>query len=264
MTRPSSIRIAFCACLSLLALTACGKSDTGQNSPAGGRTASEGVAEDEAVALSAPQFTAPILVRVNADAYQQSQQLEALNGVDPRATNGAAYERTAFAPCGASIQDAAFTVQADMDGPARGADLVNALTRSSLYRFSSYNIQYPNRTSNDNGTYNIFVCAVRADDARDYFLPADRGRDIHGPVSLLFSRRLFLDWTYRNRYEAPVSGRGSLKVFAGTMSYKMDVVMPIGSYNGDGTASVRVTLNPDTGKWEVESYELHDPELTLR
>lgn len=264
MTRPSPIRIAFCVCISLLVLAACGKSNTGQNSPAEGQAASEGSTEDEAVALSAPQFTAPILVRVNADAYQQSQQLEALNGVDPRATNGAAYERTAFAPCGMSIQDAAFTVQADMDGPARGADLVNALTKSSLYRFSSYNIQYPNRTSNDNGIYNIFICAVRSDEARDYLLPADRGQDIHGPVSLLFSRRLFSAWAYRNRYEAPVSGRGSVKVFAGTMSYKMDVVMPIGSYNGVGTASVRVTLNPDTGKWEVESFELHDPELTLK
>jgi hypothetical protein len=265
MTKRPKMRLVVCAFLPLLVVASCGKGSTGQNSAATGAPPAEGVSEDEAAVWAAPQFTRPIMLHISADAYQESQQLAALNGNDPHETYGAAYETSRFFPCATNSLDAESIIHASIDGlDINQTALANALIRGNLYHFDTYTIQYPNRTTNDYGTSNVFSCVVRVDEARDYLLPADRGQNIHGPVSLLFSRRLFSAWTYRNRYETQVPGRGSVKVFAGTMIYKMDVVIPIGSYNGDGTASVRVTLNPDTGKWEVESFELHDPELVLK
>jgi hypothetical protein len=205
------------------------------------------------------------MVHLSPDAYSQAQQLAALNGTDPRQTYGAAYQTNDYAPCGSSAQDAEFrTIHAGIDLDSYDPpSLTNALVRSGIYRFETYTIQYPNRTTNDNGTENVFVCVIVADAMKQYLLPGDAGRDIHGGITLAFARRSFNAWTYENRYETDIPGRGKVKMFAGTLDYKMAVALPIGSYNGDGVGTVKAMLNPDTGKWEVTSFGLQDPPLTF-
>jgi hypothetical protein len=236
-----------------------GKSEPGQNPQPAAST------DDEAAILASPQLTTPITLHLNQDGYQQAQELAALNGSDPRPTYGAAYEASAHSPCGTNGQDVAARLGANVYGVAiDDPTLSGALMRAQLYQFPTYTIQYPNRTTEDNGTYNVFACAVVADTVRQYLSPNQAGADLHNGIYLNFARRTFTAWTYRNRYETQIPGRGTVKVFAGTLTYRMDVSIPIGSYNGDGSASIKAMLNPDKGTWEISDFELHDPQLMLR
>jgi hypothetical protein len=54
-----------------------------------------------------------------------------------------------------------------------------------------------------------------------------------------------------------------VKVFAGTFSYRIDPLVPIVSFSGEGTATVKMFLNPDDGQWTIDKWEEHDPSITI-
>jgi hypothetical protein len=52
-----------------------------------------------------------------------------------------------------------------------------------------------------------------------------------------------------------------VNVFAGTFSYRVDPLVPIVSFSGEGTGTVKMFLNFDNGQWTIDSWEEHDPAI---
>jgi hypothetical protein len=53
-------------------------------------------------------------------------------------------------------------------------------------------------------------------------------------------------------------------MFAGTFTYKMETHLSNVTFSGAGTATVKIALDPDTGKWVSEAGKLSDPSITLQ
>jgi hypothetical protein len=251
------------ACLSaLLLLSACGRSQGPQQSaaPASGTTAPV-THDDENAALASSQFAAPIMLVVPADAFPQVQQMAALGGADPKQTNGAAYEKSDFFPCtvGANPEFIPFFEQI----PAQASDVLQWMTAQGLFQVQSYTIQYPNAQMPEYGTANVFNCAVVQDSLGQFLTPGDRANGVHGGVRVPAATRALTNWTYENRYETPMPGKGNVKVFAGRLIYVLQPILPGLGFTGQGSGSVKMIMNPDSGQWEVESFELHDQRLVL-
>jgi hypothetical protein len=239
----------------LAVLSGCGKHGS-QSSGA----SSDASGEDEATALAAPQFTAPIMLHLTGDAYQQAQQLKALNGVDPRNTNGAAYEKADFFPCSTDQRQVLDNLNPGISIPVERVALINALFTRNIYHFETYTIQYPNASSPGYGTSNTFFCAVMTEGTIQP-PPGQPSSWVHQPINVQFGQRVFQAWTYRNRYTTPSPGHGDAQVFAGTFTYAIREDIPLGPFQSFGTGNVKVSLNPDTGRWEIASLVLNDPQL---
>jgi hypothetical protein len=221
--------------------------------------------EDEKAALANPAFTNPILMQLPADTYAAAQRAAAMNGVDERPTDGAAYNSSDFLPCHVpSPINPGIGFYVSIGTYPFGQDVVmNWLASKGLTSVNRYTIRYPNATSAQYGTENTFICPV-VSDAMLQFIPEDqRAGGVHNGVAIPLLRRKFDAWTYRNRYETQIPGMGSVKVFAGTFTYTLESVIPGATPSGSGTASVKAILNPDTGRWQSDSYQGQDPSLTL-
>ena len=246
------------AVLVLLPLSGCEKHGGGQST---GANSNEAGSDDESAVLASPQFTAPIMLHLTGDANQQAQQLAALNGVDPRNTQGAAYEKTDFWPCSIDKQQELDNLNPGVSPlPAEHGALVNALFNQRIYRLDTYVIQYPNASSTAYGTSNTFYCAVINDGVLP-LSPDQAALGVHRPLDVVLGHRMFKSWTYRNQYTTQIPGHGDVQVFAGTFGYAVRLDFPLGVFTNDGTGLAKVFLNPDTGKWEIASLTLNDPQL---
>lgn len=247
------------ACLlALLLLSGCGR-NTSQSGQASGTDAA--THDDENAALASSQFAAPIILQVPADAFPQVQQITALGGSDPKQTNGAAYERNDFFPCMVGADPEFIPYFEHL--PAGAGDVERWMMGQGFFQVQQYTLQYPNAQMPDYGTANVFNCAVVQDSLAQFLAPSDRANGVHGGVRVPAATRALTNWTYENRYETPVSGKGNVKVFAGRLLYAMQPLLPGMSFTGQGSGSVKMVLNPDTGRWEVESFDLQDPRLML-
>jgi len=210
------------------------------------------------------------MLHLGTDAYDASQKLEALNGSDPKQTYGAAYETTDYAPCTApgSGQMWTATQPAQVQSlffpsgqSAGGIPFADWLVDERIIVLQTYPITFPNSSMPDSagGTSLTYTCAVVGGIVERFRPGADRGTDRHHGLDIPFAARHFLAWTYRNRYTTQIDGKGDVKVFAGTFTYEMRPVLPGVSFQGQGTANVKLMFNPDTGKWDTQSFDLTDP-----
>lgn len=252
----------FLACLAMLVVTGCGKrNSSGESTGASSSSGSASSSEDENAVLASPQFTAPIMLHLGMDAYQKSQELAALNGVDPRGTNGAVYEKTDFSPCSVDKQQILDYIDPSIDAISYDRVAVtNALFTQNVYHFDTYTIRYPSATMPEYGTENTFYCAVKTEGSVQP-PPGQSAQAIHGPLNVLLGQRVFKQWTYRNEYTTPMPGHGDVQMFAGTFTYAIRLTLSLGNFTSDGTGSAKVALNPDTGKREIVSLVLNDPRL---
>lgn len=88
--------------------------------------------------------------------------------------------------------------------------------------------------------------------------------NVHSGGKVVLGQRQFAGWTYQQSYKTPYPGKGDVKVFAGTLSFRIEPSLPTVSFSGEGSATIKVHLDPDRGSWVVDEYQqLKAPSLTL-
>ncbi len=221
---------------------------------------------DEEAALANPAFAQPFILHIGKDAYSSAVLAASYKGVDTRPTYGAGYNEINFLPCRATSDHSpgSQTIFLAIDGyPFRHEDILAWLVRRQLITNYSYPIHYTQVQFPAYGTDNVFVCPVVMPGMNQYLSPELQAQGLHNGIDLPLLYRKFIEWTYRNRYEADFPGSGTVKMFAGTFTYTMTSVIPGVMVTGVGTGTIKMMLNPDTGKWQADGYQYQDPPLTL-
>jgi hypothetical protein len=224
-------------------------------------------ADDENAALAIPQFMQPLMLHLPADAYRSSLFAAAMHGVDTRPTNGAVYNSINFMPCRAlsDPQYQLYRYTPSIDNYRFSPDdMTSWLFKENIVRYFKYPIHYTQVLFPGYGNFNLFICPVVMDAALQYMPAGQRPATVHEGLDIPLLQRKFVAWTYRNRYDTDVPGRGIVKVFAGTFNYTFTSSIPGVILYGYGTASVKVMLNPDTGKWENAGLTYTDPKIALQ
>lgn len=209
---------------------------------------------DETAALSYSDFTKPIVLHIDPDGFSQAQRLKASNGFDKYSAHG-------FEPCDVQSNYRGPIVNAYIDGNKRfdfDWVVINRwLSNNQFFAGSeTYNIRFADGVMYD------FVCTIISDNVGKYLSP-NQAMNVHNGLDIPIGRRVLTNWTFRNRYDTPVPGKGNVKVFAGTFTYRIDPIVPIVSFSGEGTATVKMYLNPDNGRWTVANWQQQDPRITL-
>lgn len=217
----------------------------------------------ETAALASPQFANGPLLMVGMDADYEARRLAALNGVDAGPTYGAAYSVSAYPGC--TIQAAQANIGAEVKGYAFTGDAVALWLRKEGYLTTEvYSISYPNASMvKSYGNLNVFYCPELTESFREAIQKVQQVANIHNYVNVPIAHRTLDRWTFENQYAAPYPGKGNVTVFAGTLAYHMVPAFPGISFSGSGTASIKMYLDPDTGTWDVDSFYVHDPSMSL-
>lgn len=218
--------------------------------------------EDEAAALTPSKFTDPVTLSLNIDANDVIPTISALKGVDNRSTNGAVYEKSDFSGC--QVDSSQISVALSISGYNLSPQSITAwMIRQGFLTVMTYPITYPNARYPGLGNANTFLCPVINDTLREHF-PSGIGMvDIHHGIKFRFAHRVFDRWTYENRYDTTVPGKGTVKVFAGTFAYRMESNFPGVSFEGMGSVTVKLYKDPDNGQWTIASYEMREPDIRL-
>lgn len=219
---------------------------------------------DETAALLHSKFTNPIVLHIDRDGVVGAQRLGALNGVSnfgPTDLNQVGGLND-FPPC--------VEQQGNAGTPGIGANIVgynfdqraiaNWLSNNRFVELKTYNLHYPKFAGSKAPA--VFVCSILNENVRKYLTSGQSG-NLHNGLEIPIGRRTLAKWTYRNRYETPFPGKGNVKVFAGTLTYKIDPIVPIVSFTGEGTANVKMYLDPDNGRWTIDSWKMQDPDINL-
>ena len=225
-------------------------------------------ADDEAAALAAPQFTAPIMLHLSSDTYAAAQVAAAMHGNSPIYPPESHTVGINLTPC----RDTEDHFWGDGINFSAGIGFYNFtgdtvalwLAKKGILDIQRYPIRHSMPEDRDYGKVSTFICPVVTENLRQYLPPEQRAVDIHGGLDVPLLKRTFVAWTYRNRYETQIPGMGTIKVFAGTFTYSLESIIPGATSTGVGTASVKAVLNPDTGHWQADSYQGQDPPVTLQ
>ena len=209
-------------------------------------------AEDEDAALSTRDFVAPVMLRIDRDGFAQAQRLKAMNGVSNFAFGlelNPVGGPNDFSPCS---DDRRPGIRAQV--PGFSVDASQWVT-NNFVALETYHIRYP-RTGRDSS----WVCPVLSETIRPH-LPGVS--DHHSGVEASIGRRVLTKWTYRNRYETPLAGKGNVKVFAGSFTYKIESTTRLAAFPGEGTATVKLFRDPDNGRWTRMDWNMKDPTILL-
>lgn len=221
-------------------------------------------APDEDAALAHSEFTKPIVLHIDRDGFSEAQRLKSLNGVSnfgPGDLNQAGGLND-FPPCADQVgNDSAPGINAYVVGYNLDPRAIQTwLFDNRFIQLETYDLRYPKFASK---VAAIFRCPILNNNVGKY-LPSDQARNVHNGLDIAIGRRVLTKWTYRNRYDTPAPGKGNVKVFAGTFTYRIDPIVPIVSFSGEGTAKVKMFLDPDTGRWSADNWEKQgDPRITL-
>jgi len=227
-------------------------------------------AADEDAALSNPEFTKPIILHIDGDAFSQAQRLRSLNGVsnwNPASDLNSVGGPNDFSPCAEQATNGSPPgIKADVAGYNFDPKVIARwLSNNQFFQFETYNLRYPRaEATNASGNYGkgfktsaVFVCPILNNSVAKYLSSSQAG-NVHNGVDIAIGRRVLTKWTFRNRYDTPVPGKGNVKIFAGTFTYRIDAIVPIVSFSGEGTANAKMYLDPDTGHWSVDNWKKMD------
>jgi hypothetical protein len=250
-------RAAGVALLCAVLLSSCGQRHSGNSGGNGSQPDPNApTAAEQSVVFSNAQFIAPVKMHIPADDFASAQVLAAEN-------NGTVDWSTFLGSQVGCVQQGYATVigfrpMPSVDGYALdGHQLEDVLEQAHFRSVQSYSLTL-------NGTpwgsiARTFACTVNTG-STTLFAPFQAP---HGELDVLVGERGCKHWTYVNHYQSPVPGQGNAQVFAGTFAYAMLGLVDGAQFSGDGTASVKMYLNPDNGQWTVLSFELHDPPLSF-
>jgi hypothetical protein len=252
----SAVRAIGAALLCALALSSCERHQSGNASSSSEPDPNLPTVAEQTVVFSYPQFTAPIKMHIPADDFASAQTLAAENG-------GTVDWSTYLGSNIGCVQQGYATVigfrpMPSVDGyNIDGHQLEDVLEQSRFRSVQSYSL-----TLNPTPWGSIarsFACTVNTGNTT-LFAPFQAP---HGELAVLVGERGCKHWTFVNHYQTAVPGQGNAKVFAGTFVYAVKGLVDGAQFSGDGTASVKLYLNPDNGQWTVTNFELHDPPLSF-
>jgi len=240
-------------------------------------------ADYKEIALSNEKFSSPLVLHFDRDGYDENQILQQQNGVDP-----SHYEQLMAA--GNSVRPVYGShppyypgcyEQYEPPGPPSNLDFLALDGRIGGYKFQSPNavlfwalnhdvlaiyaskITYPNLGSNWEGNTKIWYCPVVNDKfAGGRFLPGNPQEPHHG-TDLIVGNRTGVHWTFSNVYDADIPTKGKVKVFSGSFTYTINSTATDISFGSDGSASIKMFLDPDNGKWTIVDFPMHEPSITL-
>ena len=245
--------------LSAAAVSSCGRSHA-PSTKGGSEAPNPNVpttAEQQVVFVSA-QFNTEIAIHIPPDEFASSQVLATAM------QSGGTVEWWTFirSNVGCVQQGYAVNLTTRMTPTVDGYNLDGNQLETTLEQAGVRTIQNYSLTLNPTPWGSIsrsFSCVVNTGSMASLA----QGQDLHGALVIPVGQRICSRWTYVNHYESPILGRGNAKVFAGTFSYTMKPLADGVQFSGDGTASVKMYLNPDNGQWTVMDFELHDPQLSV-
>ncbi len=221
---------------------------------------------DEQAALADPNFTKPFMLHLGQDTYATSLAVASMNGVDNRPTDGALQSASNYRPCHVTTDPELYWyLFASVDSYQFQSPVLSKwLVARQLLEYRTYRIRYTHVNFPEYGTESIVVCPVVSEDAAQYMAPEDRARGVHGGIVVPFMHRKFVEWAYRNRYDADMPGSGKVKMFAGTYTYEIVSDFPGVIPSSQGAATVKLMFNPDIGHWQMFSWQYQDPPVSLQ
>lgn len=233
-------------------LSACGRSHSGSG---GAANPGEPTTAEQQLIFSYAQFATPVMMHIPPDDFASSQVVAAQQGP---------WEWWTFIRSNISCVQQGYAVDLTshpvptVDGyPLDGNQLEVTLEQADVRAVQSYTI-----TLNPTPWGSIprtFQCLINT----DKMAPFAPGQDLHGELNIAIGQRVCSRWTFANRYQTATSGQGNVQVFAGTFAYKMNPLVNGAVFTGEGTASVKMQLNPDNGQWTITDFEQHDPSLSF-
>lgn len=246
--------------LAIPLLAGCGKSDAEQY---------------KNIALGQKAFTAPIVLHLNSDGYAQSHVLENLHGVDARRytsltwSGGPDHFSGNFPGCIGTNSMSTPTPKgrqialgARLNGYTFDGDILfNFLVNNEIIYVNQWTIRYSNLDYPQYGQVITWFCSVvNAAFIAQHFSATT---DVHRGLNIAIGNRQLLKWTYTKTYEAPLPGAGQVTIFAGTFTYTIIPAVPVVEFASNGSGNVKMHLDPDTGNWVVDAFELSDPDARL-
>jgi hypothetical protein len=209
------------------------------------------------------------MLHLSGDTFAQAQAAHAMNGVAPIYPAESHIAGINLLPCRGSddnyIYPSTFAFSASIDSYQFPRDTVERwLIGKGIVELQRYPIRHSMPTDMLYGRTSTFTCPVVSENLRQYLPAEQKAENIHGGLVIPLILRSFQSWTYRNTYDTPTSGSGTVKVFAGTFTYTLTSNIPGVLVYGAGTASIKMMLNPDTGHWETAEFSLQDPRIALQ
>jgi hypothetical protein len=256
-------RFAVIAALVVLVVAGCGRSPNGggsysnptsSNAPA---TVDPNVptAAEQHLAFSNSQFTNLVMLHIPADDFASTQMLAQQTGQVEWWT----FVRSNIG-CAQSGYAANLTSHPlpTIDGYGLDGNAVEStLEQAGVRAVQSYTLTLdPTPWGSINRS---FACLINTGTMAQ-FVP---GQNLHGDLAIPIGQRVCTRWTYANHYQTPVPGQGTVQVFAGTFTYTMKPLVTGVQFPGTGTASVKLSLNPDNGQWTVVDFQLRDPPISF-
>ncbi len=238
-----------------VALASCGRGEQhNQQGAVAGNGAAQGddVGPLKDIATADAGFTQPIYLHLDQDNFAAARYIQSLKGgpVDYWATQGNVH-------CPENGYGPAPTISAHIDGYDTGAQqTLDWLRSNSIITFANYSVSYTNSPSGP--LTRNYTCVVVGDAVTQY-----ASGPIHAGTTVALAHRASPSWTYANSYDADVPGKGRVKMFAGSYSYTMQPNVPWVSFSGSGTATMKMYLDPDNGKWTMLEAKYADPGIVL-
>ena len=229
-------------------------------------------------ALDRPEFSAPITLHLEQDGNAENGVLNGLNGIDSRPytsitwSGGPDHFNGNFTGCywslnGGAVGSLSLSLNARINAYPQGFSnqdsLFNWLVNHRAINVFVWTVKYTNLAYPGYGDTITWYCPVVNEKFAAEHAVSWIG-SYHGGVEIGIAKRRVIDWTYTNSYETEIPGKGKVKFFAGTFTYTADATVPDVTFGTDGTGSVKMYLDPDTGKWVVDNLELHEPTITLQ
>lgn len=240
-----------------VAVSACGRSQSNGANSSSSNTANPNAPTpaEQQVIFSYAQFASQIAMHIPADEFASSQIIAAQQGpwewwTFIRSNVGCAQEGYAVTLTSHAVPT--------VDGYSfDGNQLESTLEQAGLRVVQSYTTTLnPTPWGSISRTFNCLINTGK-------MAPFAQGQNLHGDLTIPLGQRVCSRWTFVNHYQSPTPGQGNVQVFAGTFAYSMKSLVVGAVFSGEGTASVKMYLNPDNGQWTVTNFELHDPQLSF-
>jgi hypothetical protein len=230
-------------------LAGCGRGDN--HGTASGADSSE-LERDKTIALTQPVFSSEITLHINPD------DADTIADVDAHVSNPYPFQSSApLYPCHADYGANAPDLWASIDGDNGSLNHVLGgwLLQSGWIQTSTHSLSF---MGNGGVQSESFVCHLVTKVRLRFLQGAMDDMDIHHGLTIPLFMRACTRWTYANAYEVETPGKGKVKVFAGTFDFRLMPLVPGITTQGGGTYSVKMLLDPDTGKWESTFQKTSD------
>jgi hypothetical protein len=221
----------------------------------------------EAFALAQPAFTTPIVLELGPDASSEASEIAALHGIYGEGPLNQAPKNYSLCLLDSKNPIADLGRAPQFIARVKGVDiaqtvLVDWLVRNNVVLFKDFKV----RNSYAQRTYSCPLLNIDLLKRLRSETPQMVANLWTNAATIVVGKRVLARWTYRNTYTTPFPGKGDVKVFAGTFTYKIDPINNSSlkvSFPTAGTWKIKMYLDPDNGKWTVIDSKDDSPTINL-